>query len=103
LRKIDHLGHLGLGHIARVNPRDGVALVVDGEHQVRRLGLALVEEAHQHQHHKFHRGVVIVVKDDLVLPGLFDLGTLYGVDITLALRVALLRLLAHGWPLKVAS
>ena len=76
---------------------------MDGEHQVRRLGLRLVEELGEHQHDELHRGVVVVVEDDLVLARFLDLRALDGLDITLALRVPALRFLAHDWGVRVAS
>ncbi len=103
LREIGDLRHLRLGDVPRINADDGVALVMDGEHQVRRLGLRLVEELGEHQDDELHGGVVVVVEDDLVLARLLDLGALDGLDVALALGVTALGFLAHGLQQRVAS
>ena len=83
-RVAHHLSHLGFCHILGVQARHPVTFVMHAEHDVRRLGLGLVEELHQHQDHELHRGVVVVVENDLVAPDLLDLALLFGREIAFA-------------------
>ena len=62
---VEHLIDLGLSDIARVDPTDAFAVQVDLEHDLGRRFPVFVEKLLDDDHHKLHRGVVVVEHDDL--------------------------------------
>lgn len=61
-----HLGDFRLGDIAGVDRRDGLSLLVHGQHDVKGFSLAFVKKTPQDLNHVFHRRVVVVVKYNVV-------------------------------------
>ena len=68
--KVHHLGDFGLGDLERIDPAYAYALVVHMQHYRCRLLAVLGEKVLQHEHHKFHWGVVIVQQQHLIEAGL---------------------------------
>ncbi len=58
--EVHHLGDLRVGDLVGKNATFADSVVVDVQHDSCRALAILVEEALQHMHHEFHRGVVIV-------------------------------------------
>src|SRR5690606_32253844 len=59
-REIHDLRHLGLCHFVRIDTAHADALVVDVQHDARRLFPPLVEVLLKHVHDELHRCVVVV-------------------------------------------
>ena len=54
---------------AGVDAAYAYTLLMNGEHDFRRFFRAFAENIHQHQHHKFHRGVIVVVQQHAIQLG----------------------------------
>jgi hypothetical protein len=75
LCKVHHLRDFGLGDFISENAADTDAFLVDVQHHPRRLFGIHLEKCFQHMDDKFHRGVVVVKQQHLILAGLFRLWT----------------------------
>ena len=60
---------LANSNVEGVEANDGLAFLMDFEHELVRLFFGLEEDLAEHFDHKFHGGEVIVVHDDAVHAG----------------------------------
>lgn len=65
-RKVHDLRHLGLGNLVRVDPADADALVVNMQHDARRVFLSFVEEPLKDKNDELHRREIVIEKENLV-------------------------------------
>src|SRR5471030_3132221 len=63
---VDRLGHLCLGNFVRINAADPHALLMDVQHDLRRLLPIFLEDVLQDVDHELHRRVVVVQHQHLV-------------------------------------
>src|SRR5262245_41646158 len=77
---IHDLGHLGLGDLEGVHATLPDAVLVNVEHDPRRLLSSLLEEPLQDLNHELHRGVVVVEQKHAVEARPFRLGPRLGDD-----------------------
>ena len=98
-REIHDLRHLGLGHLERVDPTFPNTMVVNVEHDARRLVPILLKEAFEHVDNELHRCVVVVEKKHAVKAWLLRLGACSGNDrCTASARAARLVVALHSCP-----
>lgn len=64
--EIHDLTHFGLGDLVAEHTDDRDAFLVDGQHDLECLCVGHAEETLQHMHHKLHRGVIVIQKQNLV-------------------------------------
>ena len=69
--EVHHLRHFGLRNLVSKNSTFPDAVLVDVQHDPRRVLAVLVEEPFQHMHHELHRGVVVVQEQNAVEVGPF--------------------------------
>ena len=65
-REVNHLSHLRLGDLVRINAAHPDAFSMHMQHDLVRLVLILVEEPFEDMNDKFHRGVVVVQQQNFV-------------------------------------
>src|SRR3989442_8590565 len=70
--------NLGFGDLERVHPGDAHAVLMDMEHDPRRLGVLPVENGLEYFDDEFHRRVVVVEQDTFVQWRPLGLGLLFG-------------------------
>ena len=70
---VDHQLDLGFGNLSWKHPTDTDAPGMHMQHYLLGPGLGHMKDLHQQFHHEFHRGVVIVVQQDLVHRWLLEL------------------------------
>lgn len=72
--EIHHLRHFGFRHFVRKDADDREPLFVDGQHDIKGLRVIEAEEAFQHMHDEFHRGVIVIEQHDLIHRGALRAG-----------------------------
>ena len=65
-RKVHDLRHLALGNLVRINSANADALVVNVQHDARRVFLSFVEEPLKDKNDELHRREIVIEKQDLV-------------------------------------
>ena len=70
---MSHSLHLGIGNVVWVDAGDAEAVVVDVQHDLDRFVLATMKDRLEDPDHELPGGVVVVVEEDLVELGAFDL------------------------------
>ena len=78
--EINHLGNLGLCDFVGIDPADTHTVLMDMQHDGRRLFHVFIEELLNHVHHKLHRGVVVIQDQNLVQRRFFGLRLATGND-----------------------
>ena len=78
--KVHHLGNFRLGNFERVDPTHADTLLMDVQHDSRRLFAPLVEEALKDVNHELHGRVVVVEQQHLVERWLLGFGFRLGDD-----------------------
>ena len=94
--EIHHLVDLRFCHFIRENPAYPDALLMDMEHNTRGLFHVHPEEALEYDDDEFHRRIIVVEKQHLVLARLLGLGTRFRGDICLTLTLARIVVTGRG-------